>query len=227
MNSIAIHHRFPASTLSRYAGILASAFLLIGSATKGVCATGATAEFPEEQAADEVSVPAKPRDPWILKPGTSTASKQVASFELKDQHGGIHSRKFPTSKPVLLVIADPRASRKLKEWTAPLGEQLKDRVDVVAVADLSRVPENFRAMATDSVRKKRSEKVLMDWEGLVSKPLDCRPNVPNLALVSTNGTLLVQVGAAATKALTLEFLDEVEKLLVQTGLAAKPAGGIR
>ena len=149
-------------------------------------------------------------DPWIITADTKIRRPELVSFELADQTGTLHTMVFPGPKPVLLCSADPRASKKLKDWTTPIGARLGGSLNILAVADLRTVAESFREMALQSIRDKRSEKVLLDWEGKVCAPRACRPYVPNLVLVGTNGTVLLHVASTASKSLVSDFLTATE-----------------
>src|SRR5690606_28597680 len=93
-----------------------------------------------------------------------------SSFKLHDQFGQEHSISFPRTNITVLTIADRRGNAQVNSWIGPLRERYEGQVSLLGIADVSEVPSAFHNAFERRFRKLRSQPVMLDWKGVVTKP---------------------------------------------------------
>ena len=130
--------------------------------------------------------------PTIAAP-PNTAPIRLESFELTDQFGHRHAVRFPTLRPMLLVIGDRRGSEEIDPWIAPLKQRWGSSADLLGIADVRAVPRFLKSRITEAIRRARPQPLLLDFEGVVTEKLPCKSKAANVFAVGTDGRILAHV----------------------------------
>jgi hypothetical protein len=163
----------------------------------------------------------------LLVMGATPAADPLAGIVLNDDSGRPWLLDEIRDAPVLLVIADRKASEQAKGW----GERLAARSGALApwrapgkatwlaVADLRRVPDYARDAALESVRewtasrseaeRQRSSPLLLDWDGLLAQRFAAERGQALLVLLSPDRRRLVRVLGAPTDDALAHVIDAI------------------
>ena len=156
-----------------------------GSTTPG----GSRRGFLRTVALAAASLPAAAQDE--RKPANTATRLQA--FELTDQFGTSHRVDFPRSRPLLLLVSDRRGSAEVDDWIAPLKKHWGHVADITGVADVGGIPSLFRERIRNAIRENRKSPVMLDFEGRVTRQLECADKTANVFLVDPQGRLALAV----------------------------------
>ena len=121
------------------------------------------------------------------------APTRIATFSLEDQYGKRHTVAFPHTNITVLTVADEKGSAQVDDWVAALKQHYHDRVDLIGVAAMDKVPSVLRGLVESRFRKRRPHPVMLDWTGRVTAELGYTGGDVTLLLVDRDGTLLLRV----------------------------------
>lgn len=148
----------------------------------------------------------------------NVATNRCAEFELKDQFDQVHAIKFPSTKPILLTVADKKGSEGIAGWAHPLGEKFGERIQISGLADMSAVPRPLRGFVQGKFKKAITYPTMLDWEGKISGGFKYEKNRPNIYLVARDGRVLRYFSGEADA----QRLEELMTAM-QTELDSPPA----
>ncbi|MGZ8940005.1 MAG: TlpA family protein disulfide reductase [Limisphaerales bacterium] len=114
----------------------------------------------------------------------------LTSIRLQDQFGRQHEIEFPRQRLTLVTIADQKGSAALGSWLEALKQRYGTNVYHLGIADVRAVPAPLRPFVTSRFKKKYSYPVLLDWSGEAVKRFEPRTALPNIYLLSKEGSLL-------------------------------------
>jgi AhpC/TSA family len=140
--------------------------------------------------------------------------KKAVSFTLEDQF----ERKWTWSKhwmgkPTVLVMSDWKGSDYTMSWTTPLTEAFKERVQFVALADVSLAPSFIHEVLRTKFRESYTYSILLDWDGDVFKHYLVQPGLPNVIFIDAEGTVRLHTWGKGAANHVNAFAKELEKLL--------------
>lgn len=118
---------------------------------------------------------------------------RLESFELTDQFGHRHAVRFPTARPLLLVIGDRRGSEEIDPWIAPLKQRWGATTDIHGIADVRAVPRFLKQRVTEAIRRARPRPLMLDFEGTVTGKLPCTSKSANVFAIGADGRILAHV----------------------------------
>ena len=146
---------------------------------------------------------------------------KAAKFTLEDQYQQKWAWKDHwQGKPTVLVISDWKGSDYTENWTKPLAEQFKDRVQFVAIADLSLSQEapsfmqgTLRNTLREQFREGYKNSILLDWKGRVCRYYRVRDGLPNIIFIATDGTVKLHTWGSGKEEHVNAFAEAVERRL--------------
>jgi hypothetical protein len=155
---------------------------------------------------------ATPRHPGAMAPQvTAAAADTVLRFRLEDQFGRVHTPARYAGAPMFIVAADQGGRTVAREWALALTAELtaagaQQRIAVLPVADLRRVPRLLRRLVRGRFPKQDGEQVLLDWEGTLARGYGFTPDECTVLLVGPAGELVRRTSATVVdSALVREF----------------------
>jgi hypothetical protein len=116
----------------------------------------------------------------------------LTSIRLQDQFGREHQIEFPRQRLTLVTIADQKGADALNPWLEALKQRYGTNVYHLGIADVRAVPAPLKPFVTSRFKKKYNYPVLLDWSGETVKRFEPRSALPNIYLLSKDGTLLHQ-----------------------------------
>lgn len=140
--------------------------------------------------------------------GTNQPAR-IPEFSLPDQNGVTQRFTLPRTNLSLIFVADKKGSEQLDAWIQPAHDEHGKTVTIFGVADLRRAPALLRPFIRRSFVKEVSYPVLLDWTGMVVTNFHPVPDVANVYLLQTNGTVVTNWAGAVTQ----QHLAELTRLI--------------
>lgn len=161
------------------------------------------------------------KHPIVQSPAavTNRPPAAVGGFVGKDQFGADFKLATPFAKPLVVTLADQRGATQTDGWVGPLVARFGDRIEFVAVADVSAVPAGMREMIRQKFREKYSRPTLLDWTGETSKRLNAIRRRCNLYIVAPDGRVVAMQSGEADEASIVKIYAVIEALGVRAWLA--------
>lgn len=142
--------------------------------------------------------------------------KRAVTFTLEDQFEKTWSWTMNwRNKPVVLVLSDWKGSDYTTNWTATLAKRFKDRIDFVAMADVSLAPGFLKGMIRGKFREAYKIPILLDWEGDVFKHYNFQSGLPNVIYVDNTETVRLHTWGTGQPDHVERFASELERLLAE------------
>ena len=140
--------------------------------------------------------------------------KSAMEFTLEDQF----SQKWSWShhwkgKPTILVMSDWKGSDYAKRWTAPLVARFKDRVQYVALADVSLAPSFLKGYLRDRFKGAYQHSVLLDWDGDVFTHYVAQPGLANVLYIDSSGIVRLHTWGQGAQDHVEKFANALDLLL--------------
>ena len=128
---------------------------------------------------------------------------KAAKFTLEDQYEQKWAWKDHwQGKPTVLVISDWKGSDYTENWTIPLAERFRDRVQFVAIADLSLSQEAPSFMQGT-----------LEWRGRVCDYYRVRDGLPNVIYIDALGIVQLHTWGTGKDDHVTAFAEALEKRL--------------
>jgi len=145
----------------------------------------------------------------------------AARFTLEDQYQQRWAWKDHwQGKPTVVVVSDWKGSDYLESWTLPLTARFKDRVQFVAIADLSltqEAPSFMQASLQGTLRERFREayknSILMDWKGRVCSYYRVRNGLPNVLYIDATGVVRLHTWGSGKEDHVNAFAEALENQL--------------
>lgn len=145
-------------------------------------------------------------------PATDAGPSRLVSFELSDQFGQLHRVEFPRARPILLLVGDRKGSEQVDAWVPWLKQQFGGKADILGLADVGGIPRIFRDRLANSIRQKRTNPVMLDFESAVTPRLGCQRQTANLFLVDAQGLIHAHLSGTTNAANVANLRAAVDKL---------------
>lgn len=160
---------------------------------------------------------------WLLTPVVLRAvepsrapvmdTNTCPAFTLRDQFDTNHEFKFPSTKPIVLAVADKKGSDEIEAWAHPLAVRFGDRITIPGLADVSAVPRPLRGYVQSRFKKAITHPVMLDWDGDIASRFKYTKGQANVYLIAPDGRILHRVSGKATEAKLKLLSDEIETVL--------------
>ena len=146
---------------------------------------------------------------------------KAAKFTLEDQYQQKWSwKEHWQGKPTVLVISDWKGSDYTENWTLPLTQRFKDRVQFVAIADLSLSEEapsfmqgTLKNTLREQFRDSYKNSILLDWKGRVCDYYRVRDGLPNVVYIDAAGIVQLHTWGTGKDDHVNAFAEALEKRL--------------
>jgi hypothetical protein len=142
--------------------------------------------------------------------GQSLIGSRAPEFILYDQHDKPYTIMQNRGKIIILLASDRKGSEQNKAWVESIEKKYKDRVPIIGIADLRRVPRVFEAVVKREFRNKPAS-ILLDWNGDIFKSYGLAQKVANIVLVDKNGFLQYLYSGEATTDACEKLFWEIDK----------------
>ena len=134
---------------------------------------------------------------WLGFYSAQTASGQaqrLVNFEMEDQFGVKYQRADLEGKVVVIIGSDRSGSRYNEQWGVALDSVLQHVTDVtfLPVANVNGVPWLMRQFVRKKLTHDLSMRILLDWDGIISKTYRFKKGETNIAVFSRDGFLIFQ-----------------------------------
>ncbi len=140
--------------------------------------------------------------------------KTALEFVLPDQFEQEWAwEKHWKGKHTVMVLSDRSGSDYTNNWTKPLYERFKDRVQFVAIADVSSVPGFIKGLVRDKFKEAFTNSILMDWEGDVCEYYMMQSGLPNVLYLDAKGIVRLHTWGKGSKDHLDAFATNVERSL--------------
>ncbi len=139
---------------------------------------------------------------------------KAIEFTLRDQYNKEWRwENHWKGKPVVMVMSDWKGSDYVSSWTEPLAATFKDKMQFVAMADVSLAPGFVHSLIRSKFREAYTNSILLDWEGTVFKYYRVKEGVPNVLFISADGTVMLHTWGKGSPNHVNKFASELEKYL--------------
>ncbi len=139
---------------------------------------------------------------------------QAMPFTLQDQFENEWKwENHWKGKPVVLVLSDWKGSDYTTAWTDPLTQRFKDKVQFVAVADVSLAPSFVHGLIRSRFRDAYSYSILLDWEGDVCRYYKMQEGLPNVLFIDGSGQVRLHTWGKGSKDHVETFATQLERML--------------
>lgn len=116
-------------------------------------------------------------------------------------------------KPTVVVISDRSGSDNTSKWTEPLHERFKDRVQFVAIADVSSVPGFIKGLVRGKFKDAFSNSILLDWEGDVCEYYAMQSGLPNVLFIDAKGVVRLHTWGKGASDHVSAFATNLQQIL--------------
>ncbi len=134
------------------------------------------------------------------QPSTGSSTNAPSCIELRDQFDKPHRLSFPTTKVMVLTIADRKGSEEVDGWIAALKPLYAGRVDFRGLANVGGVPGLFQAKVRRKFQETRNYPVMMDWTGVACAQFGYQRDVANILVIDHNGYIRTRISGSASSA---------------------------
>lgn len=159
----------------------------------------------------------------------AASSDLLATLVLEDVAGTSWSLDDLQHEPVLLVIADRRASKQAEAWGARLVARTTKlapwkaagKVAWLSIADLHGVPEYARDTARTRLREQDADRqgeravrspLLLDWNSLLAERVQAERGMATLVLLSREHEILTRASGMPTEAALTRMIEAITRV---------------
>ena len=140
--------------------------------------------------------------------------KRAKEFTLLDQYEKEWSwSKNWKGRPTILVLSDWKGSDYTAAWTDPLVAQFKEKVQIVAMADVSLAPGFLEGYLRSRFRDAYKTPILLDFEGDVFEYYHFVSGIPNVLFIDASGTVRLHTWGKGAEESVAAFAKNVGQLL--------------
>lgn len=169
----------------------------------------------------------------VLALGASAIAAEgdpLAGLVLEDLNGTSRTLDELAGTPVLVIVADRRASEQASAWGERLAKRVPElvpwrepgKVTWLSVVDAHGVPEYAHDAARDRIRERQGDPVrarrtttLIDWAGTVAERLGAEHGRALLVLFSPGHVAFERTGGAPTDAAVDHVVEAVPSVLAR------------
>lgn len=146
--------------------------------------------------------------------GSRAIGKKALAFSVEDQFEKTWSWETNyKGKPTVLVLSDWKGSDYITNWTKPLLERFKGRIQFVAFADVSLAPSFMHGTIRGMFRESFTYSIMMDFTGDVFKYYNVRAGVPNVVYIDESETVRLHTWGKGSTEYVKAFADHLEKTI--------------
>lgn len=140
--------------------------------------------------------------------------KRAKEFILLDQYEKEWSWiKNCKGRPTVMVMSDWKGSDYTAAWTDPLVARFKERVQFVALADVSMAPGFLEGYLRSRFRDAYKTPILLDFEGEIFEYYKFVSGVPNVIFIDATGTVRLHTWGKGSTESVNALIDNIAKIL--------------
>lgn len=140
--------------------------------------------------------------------------KTALEFVLQDQFEQSWAwTKHWKGKPTVIVMSDRAGSDYTTKWSEPLHTKFKERVQFVAIADVSSVPSFIKGLVCSKFKEAFANSILLDWDGDVCEYYVLQPGIPNVLFLDAQGVVRLHTWGKGAPEHVEAFTLNVERIL--------------
>lgn len=110
-------------------------------------------------------------------------------FELKDQFNKLWKLSDLTDNVVVLVVANRESGRAMGPWLDKLKGKYGNRIQLLGLLDLHKVPGIGRGIAKSRIRKETNDPMMLDWDGSTGKAYQVSDKYPVVVVIDKKGVV--------------------------------------
>lgn len=143
--------------------------------------------------------------------------KKALAFSIEDQFEKTWSWAANyKGKPTVLVLSDWKGSSYINNWTKPLLERFKGRVQFAAFADVSMAPSFMQEIVRGRIRSSFEHPIMLDFTGDVFTYYHVQSGLPNVVFIDETETVRLHTWGKGSPEYVKAFADHLEKTLNAT-----------
>jgi hypothetical protein len=140
--------------------------------------------------------------------------KRARDFVLLDQYEKEWSwTKNCKGRPTVMVLSDWKGSDYTAAWTDPLVARFKDRVQFVALADVSMAPGFLEGYLRSRFRDAYKTPILLDFEGEIFEYYKFVTGVPNVLFIDASGIVRLHIWGKGSSESVNSLIENITKIL--------------
>lgn len=140
--------------------------------------------------------------------------KKAKEFVLLDQFEKEWSwTKNCKGRPTVMVLSDWKGSDYTAAWTDPLVARFKDRVQFVALADVSMAPGFLEGYLRSRFRDAYKTPILLDFDGEIFEYYKFVSGVPNVLFIDASGTVRLHTWGKGSNESVTTLIESISKIL--------------
>jgi cytochrome oxidase Cu insertion factor (SCO1/SenC/PrrC family) len=143
----------------------------------------------------------------VANGGQPLINTQAPAFSLRDQFDRRYSLQSFSGQPFIMIASDKKGSWQNKQWIEGIRGRFRDKLPIVGVADVRKVPFFMKSSIRNDFKKDR-EIILLDWDGSLFTSYDLMQNAANVILIDGQGYVRhLQAGSASPESLERLFKE--------------------
>lgn len=139
--------------------------------------------------------------------------QKLPKFTMEDQNEKEIQSSIYNGKHVLMFLADRAGSKLTANWTKHLEPLYRNKIEFIAVANVSSVPFFLKGFIRGKFRENYTYTVLMDWKGSLWEHYQCKDDVPNVVFIDQTGIARYKISGNGTEKELAELKQNIEKYL--------------
>lgn len=144
---------------------------------------------------------------------TAGIGQKLPQFVMEDQNEKEVKSSTFNGKQVLLFLADRAGSKLTPNWTKSLEPLYRNKVEFVAIANVSSVPFFLKGFIRGKFKENYSYTVLMDWKGDLWDFYQCQDDVPNVVFIDNGGIARYKISGKGTEKEINQLRQNIDKLI--------------
>ncbi len=143
--------------------------------------------------------------------------RDVVAFDLEDQLGNRWESHKLLGTPYVLIIADRDGAPLSEQWGTEIGRRVPKSTLILGCANFDGVPFFLYWYVRMQVRRRQlPAPLLFDWDGTLFRRLDCKPGVPAILVVRSDGRIAFRYDGPPSTAAIEVVVGNVRSLLAES-----------
>jgi hypothetical protein len=143
--------------------------------------------------------------------------RKLRDFALTDQYAQVRTYRFPKPTVTVMAVADYHGAMQLTPWIKSIYDRYQKRIDIDGVADVSMIPDLFRAALRGLFKKGLTHSVMLDWDGSVVKQFAYQRGVANIYVIDRHGWIVGRFTGQFSDQSLRTLFTQIDAEIAKTG----------